>query len=516
MWAYIGGRILDGALPYHDLWESKPPGIYYTFAVVEWLCGRGGDAAFLWLDAVLTAGVLASTYAAARRFASTPAAAGAVLLLSLVFCHRILADWGNNVEKFVALFETLALLLFLGACPNPLRGLKRRWFGIGACCGAAGLFKQTGCLLFVLLILAQAIAAARDRSRGAVHLTRIGLLILGAAGPWIPALAYMLWQGNFSGFWQQVVLYDLLRAGSADVERSRLATPEHWSQVWEAISLVLILFGPALIGLLTVAVDRARRHAAGEGESGVSARLPLIGVFWVVATMAFVVAPYGYGHYLLQAAPPAALLSAAALDRTRRRPRAGPWLAGMVFALFAGGGQLGDHLRFTFDKSYSLRNSYHQIAERTDGLVMLTRASSRPDQTVMLWPPDYAASYYAQRVTPLEASNSDVIFKEKIGRLSPPIDRLTTYLKSRPPDVIIDGTPVEAQSSAATQPRSPPRLLVPDDGTSFLDEPNEQHPALEGRLLAPLKRWVKENYGGRKRVGRYILYFHGAATSQPK
>ena len=50
MWAYLGGRILDGALPYRDLWESKPPGIYYTFALVEWLSGIGRDGPLFWLD----------------------------------------------------------------------------------------------------------------------------------------------------------------------------------------------------------------------------------------------------------------------------------------------------------------------------------------------------------------------------------------------------------------------------------------------------------------------------------
>ena len=52
IWAYIGGRILDGALPYRDLWESKPPGIFYLFALVERLFGIGRDGPLLWLDAL--------------------------------------------------------------------------------------------------------------------------------------------------------------------------------------------------------------------------------------------------------------------------------------------------------------------------------------------------------------------------------------------------------------------------------------------------------------------------------
>src|ERR1700752_467594 len=62
MWAYMGGRLLDGAGLYRDLWDSKPPGIFYAFAVNEWLFGVGQDRSLLWMDALLTVAICALTW----------------------------------------------------------------------------------------------------------------------------------------------------------------------------------------------------------------------------------------------------------------------------------------------------------------------------------------------------------------------------------------------------------------------------------------------------------------------
>src|SRR6266566_3898106 len=34
VFAYVGSLILKGGWPYRDVWEVKPPGIYYTYAAM--------------------------------------------------------------------------------------------------------------------------------------------------------------------------------------------------------------------------------------------------------------------------------------------------------------------------------------------------------------------------------------------------------------------------------------------------------------------------------------------------
>lgn len=508
MWAYIGGRIVDGALPYRDLWESKPPGIYCVFAAVEFLFGRGQDQALLWLDAVLSLAVLGATYSVVRRFASRVSAAGAVLLLSLVFCHRVLADWGDNVEKFVALFEMLA-------CWLALRGWNRasgnlNWLAAGVCCGLAGLFKQTGVVFLVaaVFVLLGRGLTSKDVRRQTCR--RVGVLILGAVLPWLAVVCWMMWRGIFAQFWQQVILYDLIRVGSDEGERSRLSSGEHWSMVLEVLKLALIVMAPAAAAALHWL--RRRMKTLGERQPaavGHDSQLGLVVLYWLLATLLFPLAPYGYGHYVLQAAPPAAVLSGWLLDRTLVARQDRSWRVIWAVMLVVGLWALQDHFRFTFDRTYDFRRAYAARADLTKSLVSTLRSETAPGQSVMLWPPDYAVSYYARRTTPLEGSNSDVIFKDKIARLRPPMPELLARLQAAPPDVIVDWTPVGVEPPAADRPDAEPHLLTPAGGFSLADEPDEEHPVLEGRMLAPLKRWVQSGYGGQRRIGPCTVYYRG-------
>jgi hypothetical protein len=508
MWAYIGGRILDGAVPYRDLWESKPPGIYYTFAAIEWLFGRGTDSAFLWLDAALSLGVFAATWAVTRCFASRVASAAALLLLSLMFCHRVLADWGDNVEKFVALFEMTACYLVLRSFDS--RHARLCWLTVGICCGLAGLFKQTGILFLVATSLTTLWLGVRTRQTAKIILGRIGLMIVGAALLWLPVTAGLLAAGAFHRFWQQVVLFDLLRVGSGVAERSRLTDPEHWSAVLATLKLVSILFGPALLGAALVLLRRQPTAPPARPPAPVTDdRVMFVLVYWLLATAVFPFAPYGYGHYLLQAAPPAAVLAARVFTQTPDGPSRRGWTVAAILVILLGLWPLADHLAFTFDLNNKYRAVYDQMRRETDDLVAIVRQQTAPGESVMLWPPDYAASYYAQRRTPLEASNSDVIFKNKIGRLSPPMPELFARLVKSPPDVILDTMTVGVQLPSPGKGENDVTLVAPQGSFPMAVMPDEDHATPEDRLLAPIKTWVHQSYGGQQYVGIGTIYYRG-------
>lgn len=569
IWAYIGGRILDGAVLYRDLWESKPPGIYYTFAAMESLFGVGSDRALLWMDAVLSAAVLWLTYVAARRFASRVPAAAAVAMLGIIFCHRGLADWGDNVEKFVALFEMLAFVLLsrrlVGRGPGAAGdgpAVDRRllpWILAGACCGGASLFKQTGIVfLMAILPLVAMHVVAGEHVRRRASLRRAAALVGGFAAVWLPVILLMSTAGMLAPFVKQVLLYDLARVGSSEWERSRLADPEHWSTVIGLLWLAGILMGPAAVAAiyrirrgLARGADQssagprqerlARRGqertasepvAAGAAENGVprgacprsprtageasqasdglSGRLPGVVLPWWALAMAVVVAaPYGYGHYLLQAAPPATLLVAWFFDQTLRLRGERAWATVAMVTAVLSLSPLRDHFLFTFDANYEFRQAYRILGGRLDGIVEAIQSQTTPDQSVMVWPSDDAISYYAGRRTPLECSNSDVIFKDKIARLDPPMETLLARLQADPPDVIVDWTPVDVEKPDASDPTGEPHLLTPAGGFSLAEDADDAHPMLEGRTLAPLKRWVRANYGGQRRVGLCTFYDRG-------
>ena len=546
MWAYIGSRLLDGARLYRDLWESKPPGIYYSFAAVIRLFGEDSVTALLWLDAVVSVAVLALTYRVARRFASRPAAAGAVCLLSVVFCHRVLADWGDNVEKFVALFEMAALLLLIGG--SGPRHSMRRFLVAGVCCGLAASFKQTG----VVFLLAATITwigvrvrrgAWPDRWKGAIAGLWIGTAIV-----WVPLVAWMIHAGIFDAFWDQVVRFDLARMTASESERSRLLTQEHWHGVAAGLKLVAILFGPALIaavwwgrslGMLAKRMNSSSASPLPGVGDGLSACRLLILCYGAMVTVPFLIAPHGFGHYLLQAAPVAAVMAAWLFDHVFAAVPASVSVAPngskaitasrsavmllTIAVLVSGLVPLADHFVFTVNASSSFRRSYAVLRERTEVLAEVVSRSTRRNQNVMLWPPDAAVSFYAQRRTPLESSNADVIFKGWLPRLNPTMPELLEHLQEDPPDVIVDWTRIKiGDSLMPTDGRSPsptpggdgapigePLLLTSPEGFSLLEPPNDGHRRPEGRALAPLKRWVRANYGGQRREGAAVFFFRG-------
>lgn len=504
LWAYIGGRILEGALPYRDLWESKPLGIYYLFAAMEWVWGDSAVMALVWLDGLVSSGVLLLAYRVGRRFAAPWAVGVALLPLSLVFCHRILADWGNNVEKFVAMFEMGGLLMILNAIRDG-SAKRRNWLLAGLALAGASLFKQTG----ISLLISATVVWAWSQWRRPREVARSGRELLwlwiGFSGVWVAIATMMASAGNLRAFIDQVVLYDLFRAGASDGEGSTLLTASHWHSVWDSIRHALILFGPAFVaGIGVFFQSRTRTASTGGSHDSSKPILPDIGlaiVTWylVIATIPAILAPHGYGHYLLQPAPVAAVFLAIFVDRvaTGRKSRV-PLVIGLGLAA-VGAVSLGDHIAFTV-RGDTANGAYAAQRERMAELAAIVRDHSTADQRVMLWPPDYAVSYDADRATPLECSNADVIFKGKAYRLSPPMDELLERLKRNPPDVIVDSTRLQL-----TVTNDGPVLQV-EPAVSLLEAPDPNHPLPLARMLAPLKKWIRANYGGQVRQGRATVY----------
>jgi len=106
---YIGEQILNGAIPYRDVWDHKPPAIYYINALGLFI-GRGSVWGVWLLE-------LSSLYVAAglgfilfkRAFGIMPAIFGSIAwLASLVF----VLDSGNYTEEFALPFQFTALYLF--------------------------------------------------------------------------------------------------------------------------------------------------------------------------------------------------------------------------------------------------------------------------------------------------------------------------------------------------------------------------------------------------------------------
>jgi hypothetical protein len=393
-------------------------------------------------------------------------------------------------------------------------------------------------------------AWSRDRSRGGFAAAstvdtsvdrgnvatpaHVVAFLIGGFLAWLPFVIHASMIGTLRPFLDQVVMYDLGRLANPGPERASLFGADHLARVWDNLALGLVLIGPALAALLVRTrfrkVFQYQEEPRPSGRAAVgsqgaetaykkppqpgAAALRLLAWHCPLVVAIFCVSPFGYGHYLLQAVPSAAILVAAFIQRVMMRHVT--WYAAALTAALGlfGAAQLGDHFRFTFDSSYEYREAYRALRERADRLVAVASAQSEPDEAVMFWPPDYGVSYVARRRTPLEGSNADLIFKGKSYRLSPPMDALLAKLKADPPQLIIDTTGFMTRQLPTPDGGMETAFLL-EAGVSLSEEPDEQHVRAEGRLLAPLKRWLRHTYGGQMRIEPATLFFIGGRWQDP-
>lgn len=106
---YVGQQILDGRIPYHDMWDHKGPGVYYLNALGLFL-GHGSQWGVWWIQwQFLVAAAILGYIALAQAFGHTPAVfSSLVWLVSLIF----VLGGGNYTEEYALLFQFAALYLF--------------------------------------------------------------------------------------------------------------------------------------------------------------------------------------------------------------------------------------------------------------------------------------------------------------------------------------------------------------------------------------------------------------------
>jgi len=138
IYALVGEGVLHGKLPYRDLWDFKPPGIFLVYALAQALFGRGMVA----IRVLEVLGMLASVFGFMRladTFFGRPRAGlvgGAVAAL----IQAELEFWHTAQPEVFGGYLTLAALLLATSAPHPRRRVWV-WVGTGLIFGLAFLFK---------------------------------------------------------------------------------------------------------------------------------------------------------------------------------------------------------------------------------------------------------------------------------------------------------------------------------------------------------------------------------------
>lgn len=134
----VGDRFLKGALPYVDLWDRKPIGLFLLYAGIRLLGGEG----ILQYQLVATLFAAATALLIARIAAEVGARRGAVLAgVMYLLWLNLFGGGGGQSPVFYNLFMAGAALLTLRAAAHPASGIRLLGFGTGAML-VAGLAMQ--------------------------------------------------------------------------------------------------------------------------------------------------------------------------------------------------------------------------------------------------------------------------------------------------------------------------------------------------------------------------------------
>lgn len=195
VYAYIADLILKGRIPYADVFDHKPPGVYYIYAVAINFFGHNVIAPrimaifFVYLASILMACIvwrLTSRYAASLF---------SVVCLGMATVSVAYTGYNSNTEIFTLPFILAGFFAVLDADNNS----NKLWFFWGIVCGLGVLVKQPVVVFGFAVILIILLSARRSGYKKTLIISCC--FVSGLVLPLILTSIYFAASGNFNKFW---------------------------------------------------------------------------------------------------------------------------------------------------------------------------------------------------------------------------------------------------------------------------------------------------------------------------
>lgn len=329
--ATIGRGLLEGRVPYRDLWNPKPPAVFYVYAAAMAVLGRSTEALRA-LDLLLVLGVGAGLFSLGRRFASSSVGLWAALVFAVFYLTE--SFWTLTQNDGLVLLPMVWALVFMvkaaspnyqasdGVCsPFPVMAILSAFLA-GVLCGMAVWFKYPFALFGLVVVASFFILRWQKTPVAARHAVSLN------AAAWLPFLAflfgglvalaagavYLLALGAWAGLLESAQVtagYTALTLNISDlVPLLQTALGFRWQQ-WGLLFLLA-----ALGAFLPYPVHRIPAPLPdGEAERpGVRARWLIVYLWLLAGLVIMLVQAKGYDYHWLPMLPPLSLLAARALD----------------------------------------------------------------------------------------------------------------------------------------------------------------------------------------------------------
>ncbi len=411
LFAYTGQQILAGRLLYQNVWDEKPPGIYYLDTLAMYLAGENLWSIW-WLGLLWIAASISALYLFMDKLLSvTPALLGAFIFLMMVM-YPDYYQGGNFTEVYALLPQVLAIGIF---AQYLFSGGKSRWiFALGIITAAAFLIKPTYIAMGSTALL---VTLYLDLRRQPAWQAFIHLLIymLGLSIPLGTVAVYMLSKGTLGEMWYAVFTYNF----QYTKQGFSLATLQTTISTFIANQPMAAIFAASVAFLLVFVVlnEEALLKPYRDKIQSIADFDRVAQRTWVFASIAVAlplewilvsVSGKNFGHYFLTPLPAmtagCAYLFAEIRSALPKRNKRDIWPI-LSFALLI-------VLFFTWFAKVAVNDAPHlsQIASlwkyplsgsyKPDELTQYILDNSKPTETVLVWSIHPALNFLTQRRSP--------------------------------------------------------------------------------------------------------------------
>ncbi len=391
VFAYIGRRVLNGELPYLDVWDHKPPLVFYINALGLSIAPDSLWGIWLISVPILAVAIFFSLKLLTKLFDSEIAIASTAIALGGL---PLLLGLGNLTTEYTLPFQFLALFLVWKFWDEDAKASWKYLF-IGVLGGLALMTKQSSIGIWLavgIVLLFQVFLKGKSR----LSITRLVWFVLGVALVIGLVSLHFYLKGGFEAFWDQAFLYNFVYVGKSEI---------HW--IKRIVNLFtmreiepMMLFHLGMVGGIVALVGIVlRKDDKVEKKQKVFFTLLLIDL--VLEVLLTQLPDATYAHYFLTLLPVLTVLTGLSLSvllsgisKLKSIPTAGHARAKKLFfaliVLFA-----------SFPLLTEWFNSVKgPVQNYNEEVVELILKETEPDQQVLLWGAETAINFYTGRESP--------------------------------------------------------------------------------------------------------------------
>lgn len=393
---YIGTRILEGELPYRDIWDHKPPLIFLINAIGLAITpgSRWGVWGLEFLFLLTT--FLISSKLLKRHFGQLPA----LFALGLLCFGLIPLLQGGNLTTEYGLplqFITFSLGERLLTRSTPKEHGKLH-FILGICLAALFFLKQSTIGIVLVVLALNFITDITDSQWPGWLWNQFFnwlLLLAGFSLLSVPILLFFWSQGALTDFIDQAFFYNLFYAGSSGILPRLMAL---YLSLRVLVHSGLALLAPAgwIAGLLQ------ERKLETSGRYSPIIRITqidfLVELFVMSLTGRF------FPHYALALLPASVILAANFFSWFFRHPAGSVWVTGTGIKKFRSGFSILLTFAFVLVFTWGIRNYVRMVyiyQNRTDQeVITYIQRTTNPEDTLLVLGAEAHVNFFANRKSP--------------------------------------------------------------------------------------------------------------------